>query len=89
MKKYIYIISLLLISCQEEITLDLPNSQDKIVVEGSIENGFPPIVILTKNQGYFDGSRSLRLRQDIGLSSSLVPSILIEGAKSISSRKTT
>ena len=54
MKKYIYIISLLLISCQEEITLDLPNSQDKIVVEGSIENGFPPIVILTKNQGYFD-----------------------------------
>ena len=54
MKKYIYIISLLLISCQEEITLDLPQSQDKIVVEGSIENGFPPIVILTKNQGYFD-----------------------------------
>ena len=54
MKKYIYIISVLLISCQEEITLDLPNSQDKIVVEGSIENGFPPIVILTKNQGYFD-----------------------------------
>ena len=54
MKKYIYIISVLLISYQEEITLDLPNSQDKIVVEGSIENGFPPIVILTKNQGYFD-----------------------------------
>jgi hypothetical protein len=54
MKKYIYIISLLLISCQEEITLDLPQSQDKIVVEGSIENGYPPYVILTKNQGYFD-----------------------------------
>jgi hypothetical protein len=54
MKKYIYIISLLLISCQEEITLNLPQSQDKIVVEGSIENGFPPYVILTKNQGYFE-----------------------------------
>ena len=54
MKKYIYIISLLLISCQEEITLVLPQSQDKIVVEGSIENGFPPYVILTKNQGYFE-----------------------------------
>ena len=54
MKKYIYIISLLLISCQEEITLNLPQSEDKIVVEGSIENGFPPYVILTKNQGYFD-----------------------------------
>ena len=54
MKKYIYIISLLFISCQEEITLDLPQIEDKIVVEGSIENGFPPYVILTKNQGYFD-----------------------------------
>ena len=54
MKIYIFIITLLFISCQEEITLDLPKSQDKIVVEGSIENGFPPIVLLTKNQGYFD-----------------------------------
>jgi hypothetical protein len=54
MKKYIFIASLLLFSCQEEITLDLPNSEDKIVVEGSIENGFPPYVILTRNQGYFD-----------------------------------
>ena len=54
MRIYIFIISLLLFSCQEEITLDLPQSEDKIVVEGSIENGFPPYVILTKNQGYFD-----------------------------------
>jgi len=55
MKKYIYILSLLLISCQEEITLDLTQSEEKIVVEGSIENGFPPYVILTKSQGYFEG----------------------------------
>ena len=54
MRIYIFIISLLLFSCQEEITLDLPQSEDKIVVEGSIENGFPPYVVLTKNQGYFD-----------------------------------
>jgi hypothetical protein len=41
-------------SCQEEITLDLPQAENKLVVEGAIEPGYPPYVILTKNQGYFD-----------------------------------
>jgi len=54
MKKYLFIFSILLISCQEEITLDLSQAEDKLVVEGSIEPGFPPYVILTRNQGYFD-----------------------------------
>jgi hypothetical protein len=54
MKKYLFIFSILLISCQEEITLDLSQAEDRLVVEGSIEPGFPPYVILTKNQGYFD-----------------------------------
>jgi len=54
MKKYFLILSCILISCQEEITLDLPQAEDKLVVEGAIEPGFPPYVILTRNQGYFD-----------------------------------
>ena len=54
MKKYLFIFSLLFISCQEEITLDLSQAKDQLVVEGSIEAGFPPYVILTRNQGYFD-----------------------------------
>ena len=54
MKKYLFIFSIILSSCQEEITLDLPQAEDKLVVEGSIEPGFPPYVILTRNQGYFD-----------------------------------
>ena len=54
MKKYLFLISIILISCQEEITLDLPQAEDKLVVEGAIEPGFPPYVILTKNQGYFE-----------------------------------
>jgi len=44
----------MLISCQKEITLDLAQSESKLVVEGAIEPGYPPYVILTKNQGYFD-----------------------------------
>ena len=55
MKYYLIVFfSLLLVSCQEEITLDLPKAQGELVVEGYIEPGFPPYVILTKNQGYFD-----------------------------------
>ena len=44
----------MLISCQKEITLDLAQSESKLVVEGAIEPGFPPYIVLTKNQGYFD-----------------------------------
>ena len=54
MKKFIFIISIFFISCQEEITLDISSGENKLVVEGAIENGYPPYVILTKNQGYFD-----------------------------------
>ena len=54
MNKYLLLISIILFSCQEEITLDLPKADDKLVIEGSIENGFPPYVIITKNGGYFD-----------------------------------
>ena len=54
MYKYLLLISIILFSCQEEITLDLPKADDKLVIEGSIENGFPPYIIITKNGGYFD-----------------------------------
>jgi len=54
MNKYIIYITLVLFSCREEITLDLPQIDEQMVVQGSIENGFPPYIILTRNQGYFD-----------------------------------
>ena len=54
MKRYLFLISIIFLSCQEEITLDLPQAGSKMVVEGSIENGFPPYVVLTNNQGYFE-----------------------------------
>ena len=50
----VLIFGLVLVSCQEEITLKLPQSENTLVVEGAIEPGFPPYVMLTKNQGYFD-----------------------------------
>ena len=41
-------------SCEKEITVDLPEYKDKIVVEGHIENGLPPYIVLTKSTGYFE-----------------------------------
>jgi len=55
MRYYILLfITLIFFSCQDEITLALPQAENKLVVEGSIEPGFPPYVILTNNQGYFE-----------------------------------
>lgn len=44
----------ILFACEKEITIDLPNPEIKIVVEGSIEQGKPPIVFLTRSQGFFE-----------------------------------
>lgn len=42
------------LSCEKEITVELPEATPKIVVEGSIEQGMPPVVFLSWSQGYFE-----------------------------------
>ncbi|MDX2002442.1 MAG: DUF4249 domain-containing protein [Chitinophagales bacterium] len=42
-------------SCTKDITVDLPDPESMLVVEGYIENGVPPYVLLTKNSAYFGG----------------------------------
>lgn len=44
---------LLFISCEKEITVDLPTPEPKLAVEGFIEAGQVPLIILTKNASYF------------------------------------
>ncbi len=41
-------------SCQKDINVVLPETEPKLVVEGSIEPGQPPIVLLTRTQGFFE-----------------------------------
>lgn len=43
-----------IIACEKDITVDLPKAEQKLVVEGTIEPGQPPLVILTKSIGYFE-----------------------------------
>lgn len=50
----VFLFGLLFTSCEEEITVDLPPYEPKLVVEGSIEPGVPPIILLTRSAGYFD-----------------------------------
>lgn len=52
------LISLLFIfdSCEKDITIELPEQEPVLVVEGRIENGQPPYVILTKSTGYFEAA---------------------------------
>src|ERR1051326_6640650 len=52
-------------SCEKEITVDLPQPKDKIVVEGHVEPGQKPYVILTKNQAYFSPVDSATLYNSI------------------------
>lgn len=53
---FILVTGTMFISCQKEITVDLPTTPARIVVEGSIEQGLSPIVVLSWSQGYFQPS---------------------------------
>ena len=49
---YILVV-LLATSCEKEIDIDLPQYTSKVVVEGSIETGAPPLVFLTSSHEFF------------------------------------
>lgn len=45
---------LLLTSCEKKVNFNLKNEGQKLVVEGSIETGTPPVVRLSKSIGFFN-----------------------------------
>lgn len=47
-------IAAILTSCSKEIEVELPETEPRIVVEGTIEPGQPPIILLSKTQNYFE-----------------------------------
>lgn len=52
-KVSIFFLSIFFLSCEKEITVDIPDAKQQIVVEGTIETGQLPLILLTKSQGYF------------------------------------
>ncbi len=49
-----FLLIFLVVACEREIQIDLPSSQNLIVVEGNIEAGKRPVILLTRNQGFFE-----------------------------------
>ncbi|NTS43466.1 DUF4249 domain-containing protein [Flavisolibacter sp. BT320] len=45
--------SLLLVGCEKDIDIDLNTEEPKLVVEATIENGQPPVVVLTRSLDYY------------------------------------
>ena len=41
-------------SCQQTVEVELPETEDLYMIEGSIYNGEVPLVFVGKAQGYFD-----------------------------------
>jgi hypothetical protein len=56
---WLFVIVVILFSCEKEITVDLPKPDTKIVIEGSIETGKHPWVFVTTNTPYFSPVDSL------------------------------
>jgi len=50
---YIFLLSLLIQSCVKDISVDLPPYEPKLVVEGSIQPGTPPFVLISKSLDIF------------------------------------
>lgn len=65
MKTYFFIVITwvsILTSCEKEVLFKMPKFDEVLVVEGRIETGLPPFILLTKNSSYY-GKTSL---SDIG-----------------------
>ena len=54
MKNIYFILLIGLLGCTKSIVFELPEIEQTIVVEATVESGLPPRVILTNSQGYFE-----------------------------------
>lgn len=48
-----FLVAFLFNSCEKDITVDLPQPEEKLVIEGYIEPGSPPYVLISKTAPYF------------------------------------
>ena len=46
------------VSCEKDIDIKLDDTSESLVVDGSIENGMPPLLFLSKSLNYFSQIRS-------------------------------
>lgn len=49
-----FLVTILVAACTKDITVKLPETEAKVVVEGTIETDGAPLILLTRTQGFFD-----------------------------------
>ncbi|PRY15636.1 uncharacterized protein DUF4249 [Pontibacter ummariensis] len=49
----LFLLLLFLAACEKDLSIDLPTGKEQLVVEGHIEQGAPPIVVLTRSVPVF------------------------------------
>lgn len=59
------LLGLIFTQCQKEIEVELPDYKQKIVIEGSIENGQPAMVMVTHSVPYFSTMSLETLKNDV------------------------
>jgi hypothetical protein len=76
MKKLFFLLAAaaLLSSCEKEITIELPDAEDKLVVEGHVEQGVAPYLFLTRSSGYFDPVDSTTIANTLVLNATVIVS---------------
>ncbi len=52
-KSALFISAIILTACSKQINVTIPPASQQVVVDGSIENNVPPIILLTKSQPFF------------------------------------
>ncbi len=58
------VLSLAMVSCEKEISIDIPQYDSKIVVDGRIEQGLPPIVFLSRSYEFFGETDLTQIQND-------------------------
>jgi hypothetical protein len=48
------IAGIFLVSCEKDVVIDVPPLEAQVVVEGTIEPGQPPFILVSWSQGFFD-----------------------------------
>ncbi len=71
MMRFVFIVTCIigLVSCEKDIDFDLKQEPNVLVVEGDIETGLPPRIVLTRSFGYFNQ-----------LSPALLANVFVRGA---------
>src|SRR5688500_2695455 len=49
----VFVLSIIIIGCEKSVDFNLENAETRLVVEATIENGQPPLVILSQSLNYF------------------------------------